>query len=65
MSSIETMPSKRPTVLLRLDADAKAALIKAAKTDDRSAQYVLEKIVIDWLRGNGFLGRPKSEKPGK
>jgi hypothetical protein len=55
----EIMPSKRPTVLLRLDEEAKAALIKAANADDRSAQYVLEKIVLDWLRANGFLEKPK------
>jgi uncharacterized protein (DUF1778 family) len=59
----QTMPSKRPTILLRLDEDAKAALVKAAKADDRSAQYVLERIVLDWLRANGFLGKP--EKRGK
>jgi hypothetical protein len=54
----QIMPSKRPTILLRLDEDAKTALFKAAKADDRSAQYVLEKIVVDWLRANGFLDKP-------
>jgi hypothetical protein len=58
----ELMPSKRPTILLRLDEDAKAALIKAAKADDRSAQYLLEKIVLDWLRVNGFLGPPGGKR---
>jgi hypothetical protein len=54
-----TLPSKRPTILLRLDEDAKAALIKAAKADDRSVQYVTERIVLDWLRANGFLKGPE------
>jgi hypothetical protein len=58
----QTMPSKRPTILLRLDKDAKAALIKVAKADDRSAQYVLEKIVLDWLRANGHLVPEKRSK---
>jgi hypothetical protein len=56
----EIMPSKRPTILLRLDEDAKAALIKAAKADDRSAQYILEKIVIEWLREKGYLQKGKT-----
>jgi hypothetical protein len=46
----EAMPSKRPAILLRLDPDVHEAIIKAAKRDDRSAQYVLERIVLDWLR---------------
>jgi hypothetical protein len=46
----EVMPSKRPAILLRLDPDVHAAIVKAAKRDDRSAQYVLERIVLDWLR---------------
>jgi hypothetical protein len=46
----EAMPSKRPAILLRLDPDVHAAIVKAAKRDDRSAQYVLERIVLDWLR---------------
>jgi hypothetical protein len=44
------MPSKRPAILLRLDPDVHAAIVKAARRDDRSAQYVLERIVLDWLR---------------
>jgi hypothetical protein len=47
---LEGMPSKRPAILLRLDPDVHAAIVKAAKRDDRSAQYVLERIVLDWLR---------------
>jgi hypothetical protein len=46
----EVMPSKRPAILLRLDPDVHAAIVKAARRDDRSAQYVLERIVLDWLR---------------
>jgi predicted transcriptional regulator len=57
----ELMPSKRPTILVRLDDEAKAALLKAAKADDRSAQYVAEKAILEWLRGNNFLAKPKRE----
>jgi hypothetical protein len=60
----ELMPSKRPTILLRLDEDAKAALIKAARADDRSSQYLLEKIVLEWLRARGFLAKPDHDKKG-
>ena len=48
----EVMPSKRPAILLRLDPGVHAAIVKAAKRDDRSSQYVLERIVLDWLRTN-------------
>jgi hypothetical protein len=41
---------KRPAVLLRLDPDVHAAIVTATKRDDRLAQYVLERIVLDWLR---------------
>ena len=57
----ETMPSKRPTINVRLDQDAKDALIKAANADDRSAQYLIERIVLDWLHAHGFLGK----RPGR
>jgi hypothetical protein len=49
---LEGMPSKRPAILLRLDPDVHATIVKAAKHDERSAQYVLERIVLDWLRTN-------------
>jgi uncharacterized protein (DUF1778 family) len=58
----ETMPSKRPTLNVRLDQDAKDALIKAAQADERSAQYLIERIVLDWLRSNGFLDKPERSK---
>jgi uncharacterized protein (DUF1778 family) len=58
----ETMPSKRPTINVRLDQDTKDALIKAAKADDRSAQYLIERIVLDWLHAHGFLGKPERNK---
>jgi hypothetical protein len=45
--------------MLRLDEEAKAALVKAAKADDRSAQYVLERIVLEWLREKGYLRKGK------
>jgi predicted transcriptional regulator len=56
------MPSKRPTILVRLDDEAKAALLKAAKADDRSAQYVAEKAILEWLRTHNFLAKPKRLK---
>lgn len=59
----EIMPSRRPTILVRLDQEAKAALLKAAKADDRSAQYVAEKAILEWLEARGHLARPGEAKP--
>jgi hypothetical protein len=48
----ESAKGERAAVPLRLDPDVHAAVVKTAKRDDRSAQYVLERIVLDWLRTN-------------
>jgi hypothetical protein len=51
----ESAKGERAAVPLRLDA----AVVKAAKRDDRSAQYVLERIVLGWLRTNAPEGALK------
>lgn len=39
----------------RVDPEVKEALEKAAKDDVRSVSSLIEKILKDWLRENGYL----------
>jgi hypothetical protein len=51
-------PSKEPktaTVNLRLQPSLKAAAEAAAEEDSRSLTSLIEKILKDYLRANGFL----------
>lgn len=42
-------------VSIRLQPEVKAALEKAAKADARSLSSLAEKVLMDYLRKNGFL----------
>lgn len=46
-------------VSIRLPSDVKAALMKAAKADDRSISKYVERVLIEHLRKAGFLKAPK------
>jgi len=46
---------KSVPISFRLDADKKEALEKAAKDDARSVSSMLDKLVSDWLKNNGYL----------
>jgi hypothetical protein len=39
----------------RVEPPVKAALAKAAKKDKRPLSVLVEIILIDWLKANGFL----------
>jgi hypothetical protein len=48
--------SKNPLpVSFRLPAEVKAATEKAAAEDHRSVSSLIEKVLTDWLRKNGYL----------
>jgi|HubBroStandDraft_3_1064219.scaffolds.fasta_scaffold4413672_1 hypothetical protein len=49
-SSIKLAP-----VSVRFLPAAKAALEKAALADDRPVSVLAQKIIVDWLKANGFL----------
>jgi predicted transcriptional regulator len=51
------MTTKKPTLLIRLDARTKAELKKAADAEDRSMAWMVEKAVEEWLL------RQKRKKP--
>ena len=40
---------------MRLDADVKAALEKAAAADGRSVSNLTDRILREWLTGRGYL----------
>lgn len=46
---------KTPSLGVRVHPETKAALEKAAKADMRSVSSLIEKILVEWLRKNGFL----------
>lgn len=49
------MSQKTSPVSVRLSPQIKTALEKAAKADTRSLSSLIEKVVADYLRANGFL----------
>jgi hypothetical protein len=49
------MPTDKPVVFVRFAPETKKALKKAAAADMRSASSLVEKVMTEWLRQNGFL----------
>jgi hypothetical protein len=49
--------SKKDPIGVRLDADERVALEKAAADDDRPLSSLCRKIVAEWLREHGWLER--------
>jgi hypothetical protein len=48
---------KDAAISVRLDARVKAAIDKAAEDDHRSTASLVEKILADWAKANGYLKR--------
>lgn len=46
---------KTPSLGVRLHPETKAALERAAKADMRSVSSLVEKVLTEWLRTNGYL----------
>lgn len=40
---------------IRLSTEARAALQKAGKTEERSAAWVAQRAVMQWLKAEGYL----------
>jgi predicted transcriptional regulator len=45
----------KPVFGIRLSADERKALDKAATAEDRPAAYVARRAILDWLKANGYL----------
>ena len=52
---VKLMTEKLSPVSFRLPAAKKAALEKAAADDTRSVSSMIEKVLTDWLKANGYL----------
>jgi uncharacterized protein (DUF1778 family) len=48
------MPKEAP-IAFRIDAEVKTALQRAAVADRRSLSSLVDKILVEWLRLNGYL----------
>ena len=47
--------TKKPPLGIRFEPDEQAALEAAAKADERPTSALGRKIILDWLRANGWL----------
>ena len=54
--------TRRPPLGIRFENDEQEALERAAALDDRPVSAMGRKIILDWLRTNGFL--PEGPKLG-
>jgi uncharacterized protein (DUF1778 family) len=52
------MTQKGLPISFRLTPDKKQALETAAEADSRSVSSMLDKIVSDWLKEQGYLPKP-------
>jgi hypothetical protein len=57
------VPSKKPTILIRVQPATKDAFKKAAADYDRSVAWLFEKAGEEWLERNGYLPKGAKKKP--
>jgi hypothetical protein len=55
--------TKRPPLGIRFENDEQEALERAAALDDRPVSAMGRKIILDWLRANGFLAESPNSRP--
>jgi hypothetical protein len=53
--------AKTPSLGVRVQPETKAALNKAAAADMRSVSSLVEKILVEWLRKEGYIKPPKAK----
>ena len=58
--------AKTPALGFRVLPDMKDALQRAAKADHRSVSSLIEKVMLEWLTREGFMGgeKPAARKRG-
>ena len=59
--------AKDPALGIRLETDEREALERAAKADERALSAMGRKILVEWLRTNGWMPERRStpRDPGK
>jgi hypothetical protein len=55
--------AKTPSLGIRVQPETKAALEKAAQADMRSVSSLIEKILVRWLRSEGYLPTEQPNAP--
>ena len=50
--------TKKPPLGIRFEPDEQEALERAAKADTRPTSAMGRKIILDWLKANGWLPKP-------
>jgi hypothetical protein len=50
--------TKSAQVMIRMRPSVRAALERVAKADNRSLSALIETILMQWLRENGYLKEP-------
>ena len=49
------MTTAKPPVFIRVESKTKAAIEKAAADEQRSVSNLIERVMTEWLRHNGYL----------
>lgn len=61
--------AKDPALGIRLEPDERVALDRAAKADERALSAMGRKIIVEWLRTNGWMAErrvtPREPAPAK
>jgi len=61
---VETaMTSNKPSILFRMQPELRAALEKAAHDQNRSLSNLVETLLGEWAKNNGYLPKAKPKKP--
>jgi hypothetical protein len=55
MARASQKPPGRGPLSVGFDEDVRAALEKAAKDDRRPVSHLVQKVMADWLKANGYL----------
>jgi len=58
------MTSNKPSILFRMQPELRAALEKAAHDQNRSLSNLVETLLDEWAKKNGYL-KAKPKKPPK
>ena len=57
------MTSNKPSILFRMQPELRAALEKAAHDQNRSLSNLVETLLGEWAKINGYLPKAKPKKP--
>jgi predicted transcriptional regulator len=56
--------ARKTPLSVRVSADVKDAVVRAAAADDRSTSWIAEQALAEWLKARGFLAAsPPKRRP--